>query len=754
MNLKHCTFALLLLCTATTQALASATLSALARWPYTPVASFLNPSPNAVTSGAHVNYAQPLVAWSVGDTVSILQSDTMATVSAMRVETRTVIHDIHYNPAPGAETLYVAAGQSGLLIYDLSGLSGTPSASAPDLKGSLSQAPGNPGSRLISETQTQAVPQIDARGLGYHDGFIFLADMNFGLRVINVTDPENPVEEPLTTQTADRISGYKQPDINGTYKTTGGYTNATACRFDGKTFALVLDYYHGLRVFDLTDPKVIADPVSKDMRSNLLYGSIALVTGLFAAEAPDGNLYTYVTAMDAYAEYSVASKLKVLTPGAALGASPIVNTGRSLSPGDATGIVVADVTGFLADGDKGLQVIDFSAPPVDGVVLDYPIIGAYHTDTRGSYSVDLIGDDAFMAAAQNGLQKIDVATPSAPAHIQTVTSPVSGDAVWYHAGYVYLLDGDSGLFIFNAAEPSAPSLEGMYENEGPANDVAVTGNTACIADGAKGLTLVDVSTKSAPVLFSTTNTSGTATAVATFVSASRTYACVANGAAQPYVVVEITNPASPGTPRAANLAGFTPGTARDVATMGNHAFFADERGLKIVDITNPGAPVVIAEKATPGTAVSVAVFAHEGRTYALIADQGRGIAVEDVTNPLAIPGTVALIPSPGTGSYQHLAVQNQVAFAAAGAGGLFTFGLSDPEAPEALASYTTKSSAEQVSSFVKDGTVHGALAEKYNGLVITALSQTTPQEPAPPMESPSSSSSSCFINSVEGAAGF
>jgi len=125
-----------------------------------------------------------------------------------------------------------------------------------------------------------------------------------------------------------------------------------------------------------------------------------------------------------------------------------------------------------------------------------------------------------------------------------------------------------------------------------------------------------------------------------------------------------------------------------------------------------------------------------------------------VTNPLAIPGTVALIPSPGTGSYQHLAVQNQVAFAAAGAGGLFTFGLSDPEAPEALASYTTKSSAEQVSAFVKDGTVHGALAEKYNGLVITALSQTTPQEPAPPMESPSSSSSSCFINSVEGAAGF
>ncbi|SCY10139.1 hypothetical protein [Desulfoluna spongiiphila] len=749
MSLKHCLLALVVLCAVTVNADATTSLSAIARWPYTPVASFLNPSPNAVDSGAHVNYTEPLVIWSVGDTVSILTSDTMAPVSAFRVETSTVIHDIHYDSTPGAETLYVAAGKSGLLIYDLSGLTGAPSAAASVPRGTLSQAPGNPGSRLISETQTQAVPEIDARGLGYYDGFIFLADMNFGMRVINVTDPDAPVEEPLTTQTADRISGYKQPDINGTYKTTGGYTNAAACRYDSRTYALVLDYYYGMRVFDVTDPKVIAAPVSKDMRSNLLYGSIALVTGLFAAEAPDGRFYAYVTAMDAYAEYSVASKLKVLVPGATLGDSPIVNTGRSLSPGDATGITVSNLTGFLADGDKGLQVIDFSATPVDGEVLDYPIIGSYDTHTRGSYSVDLVGDDAFMAAAENGLQKIDVATPSAPAHTQTVPSPVSGDAVWHEADHVYLLDGDSGLFIFNAAEPSSLLLKGFYENGGPAYDIAVSGNVACIADGTRGLTLVDVSTKSAPVLFSTTSTSDTATAVATFASGAKTYACVANGASQPYLVIDITTPATPGSPRAATTAGFTPGAAKDVATLGTHAYFADERGLKIVDIANPESPAVVAEKDTPGTAVAVAVFAQGGRIYALIADQSRGIIIEDVTNPLAIPGTVALIPPPDTGTYNHLDIENQIAFATAGEGGLTAFDISNPEAPKAVASYSTKSSAEQTSAFVKDGTLHGALAEKYNGLVITTLKETTPEEPAAPMESPSSSSSSCFINSAD-----
>lgn len=743
MKLKACILSLLIIGATAFGAHSATSLSMIARWPYTPVASFLHPSPNAVASGNHRNYAVPLIFWAVGDTVSVLQSDTMALVAALRIDTPTIIHDIHYDP--GTETLFIAAGEGGLMIYDLSGLTGTPT-TPPERTGAMSKAPDNPGSRVVSETETVPVPEIDARGLGFYGHHLFLADNNFGMRVINVADASAPVEEPLTNQDAHRVSGYKQPDVNGTYKTTGGYINATVCPYGDRVYAFMLDYYYGLRVFDVTDPSVIATPVSKNMRSNLVYGTIALVTGLFAGEAPDGHLYAYVTALDSYARESAALKLRILSAGATLGQAPILTTGKCLTPGDATGIAVSELTGFVADGDNGLQVIDFSAP-FEGQVVEHPIIGSFETDTRGSYSVEIQGTHAYMGVAENGLQKIDVSTPSEPVHKKTVPSPVSGDAVFHHNDHTYLLDADSGLLIFDASDPSELNLTGFLKNDGPNADIAVSGDHAYIANGPTGLTIVDVSKKSDPALRATTGTAGTATAVALYEKNGSRYACVANGATTPYLLIDVTDPANPGPQHAADTTGFTPGTARDVAVHESLAFFADERGLKIVDISNPGAPSVVAEKDTDGLAVAVGLLKQEDRLYALIADTTRGIYIEDVTDPRAIGETVAVISPPDTGSYKHIGIQGHVALAASGKNGLTAFDLTDPENPETAASYGTKSSAEQVAAFVKDENVHAAVAEKYNGLVITKLHETTEQDPSKPLES-GTSSSSCFIISA------
>ncbi|WP_300673951.1 hypothetical protein [Desulfoluna sp.] len=750
MKLKACILSLLIIGATAFNAHSATSLSTIARWPYTPVASFLHPSPNAVTSGDHSHYSEPLLLWAVGDTISILQSDTMARVAVFRVDTATIIHDIHYASDAGSETLYIAAGKGGLMIYDLSGLTETPATTQPLQKGSLSQAPTNPGSRVISDTETIAIPQIDARGLGVFGDHVFLADVNFGMRVIDVTDPDHPSEEPLAAQDAIRMSGYKQPDVNGTYKTTGGYTNATVCEFGGRIYAFMLDYYYGLRAFDVTNPAVISTPVSKDMRSNLLYGSIALVTGLLATQGPDGSLYAYVTALDTYAQQSAALKLRVLSPGADLGDSPIITTGKCLTPGDATGIAVSDLTGFVADSDKGLQIIDFSTPVIKTDVPEYPIIGSFDTDTRGSYSVTISGDHAFMAVAENGLQKINVATATHPVHVQTVTSPISGDAVIYDNNHTYLLDGDSGLLIFDSSKPSELIHRGTLEISGTSYDLAVSGNHAYIANGEKGLTLIDISNKSIPILIPrppTTPTADAAMAVAIYEKGVSRFACVANGSATPYLLINVTDPLNPRDPIAADTTGFTPGTARDVAVHGDHAFFADEKGLKVVDLSDPTAPAIIAEKDTTGTAVAVAIFTQASEMYALIADSTQGITIENVTDPSAIPETVAVIPPPETGSYKHIDAQTHFAFAVAGKNGLTAFDLTDPANPETAASYQTKSSAEQVSAFVKDDLLYTAVAEKYHGLVINKVSETSKQEPSTPLGS-STSSSSCFINSA------
>ena len=742
MKLKSCTLALILLGMTALTAHAATSLSMLSRWPYTPVASFLLPSPNAVTSGPHKSFpTKGLIIWTTGDTVSIVKNDDLTLVHAFRVATSNVIQDVHYRADNGTETLYIAAGKSGLIIYDIS------KPNAPIPKGEIHLAPDdNPGSLRISETETKEITEIDARGLGYHDNHIFLADSNFGMRVINVTDPDKPMEVPLATQNEERISGYKQPNISGSYTTTGGYTNAFVCPFDNRVYALILDYYFGLRVFDVTNPAVIDAPSSKDMRTNMLYGSIALVTGLFGAEAPDGNLYAYVTAMDTYAQESVVAKLRVLAHGEALRPNSIINTGNCLTPGDATGVTVSENTGYVADGDKGLQIISFSPDPVEGKVHEYPIIGSFETNTKGSYSVDFLNDEIHMAVAENGLQKIDVSTPSAPGHLQTLNSPICGDAIIYHGDHTYLLDGDSGMFIFDATSPAYLSLLGVYLTSGTAYDLAVSGETACIANGSAGLTIVDVADKAAPVLLSTIDTPDAAMATALFQTGAATHACIANGATHPYLMVDLSDPNAPGPLVDIDATGFTPGNALDVAVQGNVALFADEHGLKIADLSNPAAPAIIAEKETPGRAVAVAAFEQGGLTYALVADTVQGITIENITDPRAIPGTIATIPHPDEGQFKHIDVQGHIAFAASGTGGVTAFDLSTPETPIALASSGTKSSAEQVSAFMKDGSIHSAVAEKYNGMVLLKLNETTPQEPAAPMES--SSSSSCFINTI------
>ena len=87
----------------------------------------------------------------------------------------------------------------------------------------------------------------------------------------------------------------------------------------------------------------------------------------------------------------------------------------------------------------------------------------------------------------------------------------------------------------------------------------------------------------------------------------------------------------------------TPGSASRVAIAGNYAYVADAyTGLQVIDVSNPGAPVIVGH-VTTNYATDVAV----NGSHAYVADYTSGLRVIDISNP-ASPALVGTADTPGT----------------------------------------------------------------------------------------------------------
>ena len=94
--------------------------------------------------------------------------------------------------------------------------------------------------------------------------------------------------------------------------------------------------------------------------------------------------------------------------------------------------------------------------------------------------------------------------------------------------------------------------------------------------------------------------------------------------------LEIVDISNPGTPVLAGEVAL-PGSSKDVAVVGDHAYVANGwSGLQVVDVSVPSAPLVVGAIETPDFASDVALFDH----YAMVAEWETGrLHVIDVTNP-------------------------------------------------------------------------------------------------------------------------
>ncbi|MCP4345483.1 MAG: DUF1416 domain-containing protein [Desulfobacterales bacterium] len=373
-------------------------------------------------------------------------------------------------------------------------------------------------------------------------------------------------------------------------------------------------------------------------------------------------------------------------------------TGDVVSPQNVT--VIGD-TAYVADGDGGLQVIDVGNP-----ARPVKIGGA---DTPGYASdVAVRGNTAYVADGEGGLQVIDVSNPATPVKTGIAGTPsyarsvaVVGDTAYVACGNYYEW---YGLQVIDVSNPASPLMIGAVETLGYAYDIAVIGDTAYVADR-KGLQVIDVSNPANPVKIGTHHIGGAPQGVA--VIGNTAYVTAGHG----LLLIDVSNPASLVVIGTVDTYGEV---LHGVAVIGDTAYVTHSSGtLQVLDVSNPASPMVIGTVDTPGDANGVAVI----RDTAYVADGEGGLQVIDVSIP-AIPVAIGAAYTPDSAG---VAVIGDTAYVTHGSGALQVIDVGNPASPVIIGAVDTPGGAKGIA--VIGDTVYVACSDlEWSGLQVIDVS--------------------------------
>ena len=238
-------------------------------------------------------------------------------------------------------------------------------------------------------------------------------------------------------------------------------------------------------------------------------------------------------------------------------------------------------------------------------------------ELRGRYDFDQLafglvlepgGETAYVANSHDGVQRLDLSDPSAPAI--TGTSPTRGQAVGVAAAGSHLFVGDNslGFDVVGGAGGESLARVGEYLGDGFPRGIAAAGSLVFVADQPMGLIIVDASDPAAPeavgalslgrepvtrVIAPDGRSNGGATP--------STVAIVSGGAG--LQVVDISDPVAPRVTAAVP----TGDGAAGVAIWGEQLYVASGQTLEVFDLRDPAAPARVASADLGGLGGALAV---------------------------------------------------------------------------------------------------------------------------------------------------
>ncbi len=297
---------------------------------------------------------------------------------------------------------------------------------------------------------------------------------------------------------------------------------------------------------------------------------------------------------------------------------------------------------------------------------------------RRSITISCMGLLLSLFSAANAQDSLNVR------RLGEISAPIAFD-VAVSESHAYVADFERGLQIIDIADPTSPAELSTYDTHGLAVAVALSGDYAFVADDFTGLWVVDVTNPNTPTLV---GRDSTLPSIDVVISGSFAYVSVLQtiGGDRGLRSIDISDPAAPAR------AGFLAGGIEGVAVSGNYAYAAEsERGLLVIDITNPAELVEVGACETPDIAAAY-VVAVDGN-YAYVAGSAGLVWVIDVTNPAA-PVRIGYYIS-----IDHafgLVISGDYAYLAGGPRGLRVINISNLDSLAEVGFYNTAGSAQAV----------------------------------------------------------
>jgi hypothetical protein len=277
----------------------------------------------------------------------------------------------------------------------------------------------------------------DAEDVTLAGSLLYVSDVTSGLRIVDVSDPEHPLEV-------------------GSLDTPG---RAYGVALQG-SLAYVADGRDGLRIINVSNPR---QP--------------------FEVGAIDTPEFAWGVAVDGTYAY-VADRL---------GGLRIIDVSDPAAPSEVGSVVTPDeATDVALDGSKvfvtafeggGLRVYDVSSPtnPSEMGWIDTP---------GSAYALVLDGGYAYLADGGGGLRIVRVADPASLGEAGFYSAPGWARDVCLDGGLVYIANETLGLRVIDVADPSSPQEIGSYDTPGRARGVTVKDGLIYLADLEGGLRIL------------------------------------------------------------------------------------------------------------------------------------------------------------------------------------------------------------------------------------------------------------------------
>ena len=329
---------------------------------------------------------------------------------------------------------------------------------------------------LQADAAIHEIGYIDTPSEAHHivirDGIAYVTDYEAGLRVIDVSDPTNPVEigwldTPGQARgiriienfayIADGTAGIRIVDISNPRSPRSisylGVGDIIDVELSGD-FVFASDYEGGLRVIDISDRDNLRQVIFLDTPGESIYMTL-IGTTIYLTDGPSG-----IHLID------VSEPIR-----------PYV-IGTCNTPGYAFQVAVREEYAYVADG-IGLAVLDISDP------RNPALIGTCNTSGTRQGGIDLLGRFAFISAWEAGLKVIDIDDKSNPREVDSLDTPAHAIGILLKDGIAYIGDRESGLRILDISDYYITLLHvpADYESIQAAIDAAQEGDTVLVADG-------------------------------------------------------------------------------------------------------------------------------------------------------------------------------------------------------------------------------------------------------------------------------